>query len=84
MHENVWLMNIIQAMANKTTGMRLTFAAVLVECPDPASIVNQRPVIEQEGGGAVRKSPVVQVVQAAVVSLSPWGTQVQIRATQKL
>ena len=64
--------------------MRLTFAAVLVECSYPASIVNQRPVIEQEGGGAVRKSPVVQVVQPAVVSLAPRGPQIQIRATQKL
>ena len=58
--------------------MRLTFAAVLVECSYPASIVNQRPVIEQEGGGAVRKSPVVQVVQPAVVSLAPRGAQIQI------
>ena len=78
MHKNVWLINIIQAMANKTTGMRLTFAAVLVECPDPSSIVNQRPVIEQEGGGAVREGPVVQVVQPAVVSLAPRGPQIQI------
>ena len=58
--------------------MRLTFAAVLVECPDPASIVNQRPVIEQEGGGAVRKGPVIQMIQPAVVSLTPWGSQIQI------
>ena len=78
MHKNVWLINIIQAMANKTKGMRLTFAAVLVECPDPASIVNQRPVIEQEGGGAVRKGPVIQMIQPAVVSLTPWGSQIQI------
>ena len=54
-------------MESETTGMRLTFAAVLVECPYPAPIVDQRSVIEEEGGGSVRQSPVVQMVQPAVV-----------------
>ena len=71
-------------MESETTGMRLTFAAVLVECPYPAPVVDQRSVIEEEGGGAVRKGPVVQVVQPAVVSLAPRRSQIQIRPTQEL
>ena len=58
--------------------MRLTFAAILVKCPDPASVVNERSVIEEEGAGAIREGPVVQVVQPAVVSSPPRGPQVQI------
>ena len=68
----------------ETTWMRLTFAAILVKCPDPASVVNERSVIEEEGAGAIREGPVVQVVQPAVVSSPPRGPQVQIWATQEL
>ena len=64
--------------------MRLTFAAVLVECPDPAPIIDQRAVIEEEGGGTVGEGPVVQVVQPAVIGLSPRRPQIQIGATQEL
>ena len=64
--------------------MRLTSAAVLVECPYPAPVIDQRSVIEKEGGGAVRKGPVIQVVQPAVVSLAPRGAQIQIRPTEEL
>ena len=45
----------------------LTFAAVLEVVADTAAVVDQRPVVEQEGGGTVGQRPVVQVVQPAVV-----------------
>ena len=47
--------------------MSLTFAPIFIECSNSASVVNKRTVIEEKGGGSVRQSPVVQMVQPAVV-----------------
>ena len=47
--------------------MGLTFASVLIESSNPASVVYERSVIEEEGGRTVGESPVVQMVQPAVV-----------------
>ena len=47
--------------------MSLTFAPIFIECSNSASVVNERTIVEEKGGGSVRQSPVVQMVQPAVV-----------------
>ena len=42
----------------------LTFASVLVESSNPATIVDQRAVVEEECGGTVRQSPVVEMIKS--------------------
>ena len=46
---------------------KLTFAAVLEVVADTAAVVDQRPVVEEEGGGTVGQRPVVQVVETTIV-----------------
>ena len=64
--------------------MSLTFAPIFIECSNSASVVNKRTVIEEEGGGSVRQSPVVQVVQPAVVLSSIRRPEVEIGSAEKL
>ena len=49
----------------------LTFASVLVESSNPATIVDQRAVVEEECGGTVRESPVVEMIQPGKYQIYP-------------
>ena len=62
----------------------LTFASVLIESSNPASVVYERSVIEEEGRGTVGESPVVQMVQTAVVLSSIRRPEVEIGSAEKL
>ena len=64
--------------------MLLTFASVLIEGSNPASVVDERAVIEEKGGGSIRESPVIQVIKSAVVLSAIRRSQVQIRPAEKL
>ena len=42
----------------------LTFASVLIESSNPATVVDQRAVVEEECGGTVRESPVIEMIKS--------------------
>ena len=42
----------------------LTFASVLIESSNPATVVDQRAVVEEERGGTVGESPVVEMIKS--------------------
>ena len=49
----------------------LTFASVLVESSNPTTVVDQRAVVEEECGGTVRESPVVEMIQPGKYQIYP-------------
>ena len=51
-------------MSSSDGERRLTFTSVLIESSNPTTVVYQRAVVEEECGGTVRQSPVVEMIKS--------------------
>ena len=68
----------------KITLWTLTFAPILVKVSDSASVIDEGPVIDKEGGWSIRQRPVVKMIQSAVVLSTIGRSQIEVGSAQEL